>query len=438
MKKLYTYLLAIIIVMFLSPLSLHAQTEITLEECIKRALETNYAIRRSYNEVKQLDNNLNYSPFLPKVEMNAAQNQKITDTKSEVESMVEKHSGRVTDGISMGVGLNWRLFDGLSMFVTQTRYEEMLKVGELTLLSDIENLIMEVCSFYYNVIKQQSKLKASKHTLELSAERYKEANDKYMLGVLSRLELQQAKLDFNADSSSFMQQKEYLKSAYISLNEVMNRELQQTITVHDSIVLKPLMRLAELNQKMLTQNTTLLIGKKEKVITQLDFRNARAALYPTLDFTSGYNYNRNSYSSGTASLNRSNGTYWGFSVQMNLFNRLDNRKKVKNAKLDIENSELSFQEAEWMLKAELAQLYNKYENNLQIVTFEKENVLVAFDNLDAALEKYRLGSLSGIEFRESQRSYIEAVDREVTALYQAKISELALLLISGEIRVAKL
>ena len=85
--------------------------------------------------------------------------------------------------------------------------------------------------------------------------------------------------------------------------------------------------------------------------------------------------------------------------------------------------------------ADLAQLYNTYENNLQIVSFENESADVAFENLDAALEKYKLGSLSGIEFREFQRSYIDAVDRKLSAIYQAKVSELSLMLISGQVKV---
>ena len=101
--------------------------------------------------------------------------------------------------------------------------------------------------------------------------------------------------------------------------------------------------------------------------------------------------------------------------------------------MEVENADLSYQEVEQQLRADLAQLYNTYENNLQIVNFEQESADVAFDNLDAAIEKYKLGTLSGLEFREFQRSYIDAVDREVSAIYQAKISELSLLLISGQI-----
>ena len=91
-------------------------------------------------------------------------------------------------------------------------------------------------------------------------------------------------------------------------------------------------------------------------------------------------------------------------------------------------------EAEKETLGDLALMYNSYENNLLMVNFEIESASVAEANLDAALEKYKIGSLSGIEFREFQRSYIDAVDRKLSAIYQAKVSELSLLLLSGDIR----
>lgn len=115
----------------------------------------------------------------------------------------------------------------------------------------------------------------------------------------------------------------------------------------------------------------------------------------------------------------------------------ENIRKIRNAKLEQENAEWSYRDIELQTLADLAQLYNTYENNLQIVNFENESAEVAFENLDAALEKYKLGTLSGIEFREFQRSYIDAVDRKLSAIYQAKVSELSLLLISGQMRAAQ-
>lgn len=424
-------------VLFFMPVAAQKQESLKLDDCISRALEANYSIKIVKNQEKVADNNVTYAPFLPVVDLNLKQNQNINNSKtiSAPDDLERKLNGSVSDGLTGGVALNWRLFDGLGMFTTYEKYKEMLAIGELSTQMSVENLVVTVSSFYYNVIAQHSKLDAARHSLGLSNERYNEAKDKYMLGVLSGLELQQAKIDLNADSSNFMKQKELLKSAYISLNASMNADLQQTMYVDDSIVLLPPLSLKDLNDKTLELNTTLQIARKDQKISALDLKLTRSVLFPTLDLNSGYNYSRTKSPSAMTTLNRTNGFYWGVSLNVNVFNQLENRRKIRNAQLDIENAQLSYQEAELQLLSDLAQLYNTYENNLQIVSFENESAYVAFENLDAALEKYKLGSLSGIEFREFQRSYIDAVDRKISAIYQAKASELSLQLISGDIKI---
>lgn len=410
-----------------------AQSRITLDSCIVRALDANYSIKIIRHQESQAENNVNYAPFLPSVSASAAQKQTISDSKvtNNGENRIVNHSR--SDALSAGVSLNWRLFDGLEMFMTHARYKEMLAIGELKTKAAVENLIVQVSSYYYDVIRQQSKVDAARHSLSLSAARYAEARDKYVLGVLSGLEARQAKLDLNADSSNYIKEKKLLRSAYISLNTIMNADLQRQDYVEDSIILHAPLQFKELLDEMLQWNTTLLIGQRDQKVSELDMKIARAALFPKLDFGTGYNYSRTKAPESATSLNRTNGPYWGFSMSVDVFNRLENRRKIKNAKLDMEIVDLSYQEAELQMKADLAQLYNTYENNLQMVSFEQESASVAFDNLDAALERYKLGELAGIEFREFQRSYIDAVDREVSAIYQTKISELSLLLISGQI-----
>lgn len=410
-----------------------AQSKITLDSCIARALEANYSIKIIRNEQYQAENNLNYAPFLPALGASAGQKQTVSDSKVVTNGEDRGLNGSRSDALSAGVALNWRLFDGLEMFMTHARYKEMLSIGELRTKAAIENLIVQVSSYYYDVIRQHSKVEAARHSLALSSARYAEARDKYVLGVLSGLEAQQAKLDLNADSSNYIKEKELLKSAYISLNTSMNTDLQRHSYVDDSITLSAPLQFKELFDEMLQWNTTLLIGRRDQKVSELDMKIARAALFPKVDFDAGYNYSRTKTPEAATSLNRTNGPYWGFSVSVDIFNRLENRRRIKNAKLDMENADLSYQEVQLQMKADLAQLYNTYENNLQMVSFEQESARVAFDNLDAALERYKLGELAGIEFREFQRSYIDAVDREVSAIYQTKMSELSLLLISGQI-----
>ena len=394
-----------------------AQTIMTLDSCIQRALEANYSIRIVRNQQQQAENDVTVGPFLPTVTVSASQDQTISNGRVESMSGTREQDWSRSNSLTAGVALNWTLFDGFEMFVKRNRYEELRSIGELNTKAAIENLVVEVASCYYEVVRQQSKVNAARHTLELSIARYKEAHDKYVIGSMSGLESLQAKLDLNADSSTYMQEQQALRNAYIALNAVMNVDLYQYGYVRDSIVLREPLAYRRLQDDMMEYNTTLLIGRRDCKVSEMDMKIARAALFPRLSFDGGYNFRRTKAPSDVTSLNRSSGPYWGFSLSMNVFNRLENRRNIRNAKLEVENTELSYEEAELQVKSDLAQLYNTYTNNLLLVNFEKDNARIAYENLDAALLKYKLEELPGIEFREFQRSYIDAV-RNVILLLQ--------------------
>ena len=73
------------------------------------------------------------------------------------------------------------------------------------------------------------------------------------------------------------------------------------------------------------------------------------------------------------------------------------------------------------------------ENRIIVANFETQSAELARASLEIAMERYRLGSLSGLEFREYQNNYLNAINRRLTALYQAKISEIGLRLLAGEL-----
>jgi outer membrane protein len=53
--------------------------------------------------------------------------------------------------------------------------------------------------------------------------------------------------------------------------------------------------------------------------------------------------------------------------------------------------------------------------------------------MDITLEKFRLGSVAPLEFREAQRNYIDASARYTNSQYEAKLAEIALMQLSGSL-----
>jgi outer membrane protein TolC len=320
------------------------------------------------------------------------------------------------------------------MFFTYKKTKELLAISELNTLMEMEQLIANVSSAYYNVWVQTKLLEAAENIVQISEERYKAALAKYGIGSLSGLEMRKSKSDLNADSSTLMQQRQTLANAYIQLNTLMNNDLLQTNYVEDSLILLPMLNREDINQNAVKNNTALLIAQKGISISELNIKNSLSAFFPTVDFNTGYQF---SYANNPASvtvMNRSNGFALGFTVHVPIFSRMENHRQIQTAKLVRTNAELSYKELELTVLSGLAELYNIYQNNLLLLDFENQNIEITKESLESAIDKYRIGSLSGLEFREFQRSYIEAVKRLMNSSYQAKVSEIGLLLMSGKLK----
>jgi outer membrane protein TolC len=124
---------------------------------------------------------------------------------------------------------------------------------------------------------------------------------------------------------------------------------------------------------------------------------------------------------------------YGLVLGMDIYNGNNRRREKTNALIEVETRVYRFQEVEQDVKAELLTVYNAYQNNLRLAKMEGQNLEVARENLEIALERYRLGALSGLELREVQKSLLDAEERLISVKFQTKLAEISLLQISGKI-----
>ena len=123
---------------------------------------------------------------------------------------------------------------------------------------------------------------------------------------------------------------------------------------------------------------------------------------------------------------------FGVTMGFNLFD--GNRKReIKNARIAIENAQLQQEDLRQALNADLSNLWQAYQNNIEMLKLERENLIAAIENHEIASERYMLGNLSGIEMREAQKSLLDAEERILEAEYDTKMCEISLLQLSGKI-----
>lgn len=426
------------ILAFLALSPLQGQEIYGLKDCISIGLERNFSILIARNSETISKNNytLGNAGFLPTVDLNGRHSGTLNNTTTNLTDGTQTITNGVFNTTTNGSAtLGMTIFNGFSAITTYKKLGELNQVGQLNTQLTIENLIADIVSGYYNYILQVQQMNNLKYALTLSRERLRIDEDRYLLGSGSKLEVLQSRVYVNSDSSNLSRQNEVVISAQIRINEMMAVEnLDNKFTSKDtSIIVNPDLIYGKLLEETLVSNTKLLIASKNKTISDYDYKLIVSRSYPYLNFSGGYNYNLNTFTSSTNKSQITNGMNYGLTLGVNLFDGNNKRRNIHNSSIERDSYELRYREIEQGVKADLLTIYSAYSNNLRLISLEEQNFKTATENLDIALERYKLGSLSGIDLREVQKSLLDAKERLISAHYQAKLAEVSLLLISGRI-----
>lgn len=436
----------VVFMFFLLSGNTEAQNIYDLSRCVQTSLEQNFSVKVARNQEEIAGNNYTRgnAGFLPLVTTTNRFGGNVTSTTQNMNNDTKNTSKGIhnTTG-SAGVNLDMTLFRGFNVQTTWQKLNELKQVGELNTQMSMENLVGLIVAEYYFQIQQLNYFNNMKYAVSLSKERVRIDEERYLLGASSKLELLQSKVYLNEDSSRLARQNEQILESEVRLKKLMALEnLEEDIELKDtSIVFNPDLNYKELLELTLDLNTSLQIAKKNHLISELDYKIIASRSYPYLNFSSGYNYAYRGYGSGTISdygtltiKNQQSQTLnYGLVLGMDIYNGNNRRREKSNALIEVETRVYRFQEVEQDVKAELLTVYYAYQNNLRLARMEGQNLDVARENLEIALERYRLGALSGLELREVQKSLLDAEERLISVKFQTKLAEISLLQISGKI-----
>lgn len=411
---------------------------LTLTECLVIGLEENFDIRIERNTSKIADNNATRSNagYYPSADISASYSGTLNNTTRQ-DDWDHNGDGIHNGTLNIGPAVSWTLFEGFTVRTTYERLKELQTLGQLSLRATLEEFIAELTTHYYSYIRQYRRLQNLRYAVSLSLDRVRMVEAQYEVGTQSRLDLQQANVDLNTDRSLLIQQYETMHNMRTMLNRLMSfPDIERPVVAADSvIVFDQGLDAGLLEERMRLNNTYLEMARRGEDVSRLDVKLARSGKYPTVRVNTGYGYTHNWYGSNVYNYKwqRSFGLNYGVSVGFNIFDGHNQKRREKNARLELENSRLTYEKTELGLRKDFSDSWMAYRNNISLRQLEQDNLETAREYYEIAMERYRLGQLSGIELREAQNSLLEAEERLVQAEFEAKISEITLLYLSGEL-----
>ena len=260
------------------PVILSAQT-LTLQQALNTAWENNYGIKIINKELQitDLQNHAGYAGMLPVISAIANYDVEVTNSEQQYfsgETRSEKNAG--ANSLDAGVYLDWTVFDGLGMFARKDKLEQLYALGELEVRAKLEEITMQLMIDWNNLIQLENAKRVMENAIDISGERLKIAQQRNVIGSGSGLDVLQAQVDLNTDSSAYINILLQIKNTKAVINEYMARDANTTFDINEKIAVDQTINLTSIKENVYANNTSLLIAEKNKQIAELQVKKQKA------------------------------------------------------------------------------------------------------------------------------------------------------------------
>ncbi|MEO8820185.1 MAG: TolC family protein [Ginsengibacter sp.] len=437
MKLYYKFLVFSISPILFFVFSVQAQdTLLTAQESVKIAIENNYGVIISKNEIEigSINNSWANTGALPLVNATATKQIGVNNLHQKLSNgTVTTKKGNSSQSLNAGLVVNWTIFDGFKMFATKKRLEELERNGEYSFRKNLNETVFNVISSYYNIVTLNEQKKATLEQIRLYNDRNTLAERRFEIGTGAKYEVLEAQVDLNEQQSNLLSLQNSIAVAKSSFLNLLGKKPDTTFEVVDTILVMPLPSYTDMQDKISKQNPDVLLANSQLYILRQEKKEVNAARLPSVDLNGYYNFARSSSGAGFTLLNQTYGPSGSVGVSVPIFNGIVVKKQLQISDIQIKNQQITIDQTINNLQTELNNAYINYNSALKAIDLEQNNLVLAKENILIATERYKRLNITSVELRQIQISYNDAKNRLYNALYQAKMAEATVALLSGDI-----
>ena len=420
----------------IKPASAQDTLQLSLSDAIAVALENNYQIRISEQELKIAQNNNTQGAAgrYPSIDFNLSQSNSFNSSEFFIQEPIRNEV--TAYDLTPSVALNWTLFDGFRVNITKENLQtiEELTAGNAALI--IENTIQSIILAYYNVLLQSEKLRVFDEVKELSRDRYRYEDTRRQFGSAGTFDVLQANDAYLSDSVNYLQQELNLQNAELLLKLLLALDEETGFVLTDNFQVETYeYNIDTLKHKMLGNNRTIMNQYINQRILENTTKLAESEVYPYVYMGAGGNYStsktknndsdpRNTYSFGY---------YVNFTLGFNIYNGGATKRAIQNALIEEDIGLITISELTKTLSNQLITQYDLYKIRKNLLAVAEASQESTGLNLQISEEKFKTGAINSFNFRDIQLRYINSSIRKLEAVYDLIDTETELLRLTGGI-----
>ena len=419
--------IACIIFAFITPV-VKAQGILRLPDAVNIALKRSLDIQLAKNKVEAgtINNNYGVAGGLPLVTGAVTDNEQVSNINQKLNTGASTdRSGVSTNTLNAGITGSILLYNGGRVVATKKRLAELELQSKQQLNAEVQDVMADVMSGYYDIVRQQSYVKTIGRSIDAAKKKLEIVQVRQKAGIANNADLFQAQLDLNDALQAEQSQLLVVDQSKTKLLRLLTLRTDSTINIEDTIVTDKSIDLNTILNS-LSKNADIVAADEQVKINSLIMKETAAQRYPSIRATSGYNFSRSQAAAGQLLLNQNYGPSVGVTVGIPIYNGSVYKRQQKTAALNMQNAELQKQVLIKDYSAQVVKLYQSYADALKQLETEKENYKLSEQLLNLVLQRFQFREATIIDVKNAQQSFEASGYRLVNLSYAAKSTEIAL------------
>lgn len=416
--------------------TLVAQNILSKAQAVQITLENNFNIQLAKNDLAVAQNSTSreLNNYLPTVNATAGVNSRLGGSSQKFGNGNENTTSNAFNwGSNATLQANYTLIDK-TRDLTVKQLEEVANLTDLQLRQTIENNVLDVFNNYYEVARLAQNSAVLEQTIEVSKKRLQRAQFQYDYGQGIRLNVLNAEVDIQRDSINLLNLKNQLANAKRNLNVAMGRTVTTDFLVDTVIYYQSNLSLENLIKSAQTNNILIKVLNQNLAVSALDFDIIESTKKPTLGASANYNFTFSDNAPGSfVDVSNTRGLSTALTLSWNLYDGGRRKIQNQNAKINIASQLIQKEQILQQLERDVINAWESYQNALFILQAEAKNLTINQLNFERTEEQFKVGQVTSVEFRQAQLNLLNAGTNLNTARFDAKVIEIQLLQLSGQL-----
>ena len=392
----------------------------TLDECLRYALENNIQLRQSRNDYLSglEDTKEAKAAMLPS--LMASTTQGFTNYPST--NVTDRNTYTGTYGLNAGL----TLYEGGRLRTTVQQQQLQNRIDELSVAESENDIRIAIVQAYLQALYAAEAVEVASNTAEVSRAQRDRAEELWKAGSISRVDFAQLESQLASDRYQVTMARTSLDNYRLQLKQLLELDITEEMNlaapaIQESEVLSTLPAKAAIYATALEAMPEIKRGELAIESAELGIRQAQAGFYPSVSLTAGIgtgHMSNGGYESGSQIWNRFNENV-GLTLSIPIFSNRKNRTAVNKARLEAENSRLTWQDLQKTLLREVESAYLDAVSAQSQYLAATEKERYARESFDLTQEQFNLGVKNTVELITAQNEWASARQEVLQAKYMA-------------------